>query len=108
LAPAQAYTWTTAILVYELDASHFKGASNYFEGCSTRFAYSGLHLTNGYDANSGPICKVLLSPVEQSAGCPALCRGDHRWTMAKDGDSIKSVENRLTLGSFYFRYLSRN
>ena len=75
---AQAYAWTAAILVYELDASALKSASNYFDGCSTRFAYSGLHLTNGYDANSGPICKVLLSPVEQSAGCPALCRGDHR------------------------------
>jgi hypothetical protein len=105
---AQAYAWTAAILVYELDASAFKSASNYFEGRSTRFAYSGLDLTNGYDANSGPICKVLLSPVEQSAGCPALCRGDHRGTMAKECDSIKSVENRLTLRGIYFRYLSRN
>jgi hypothetical protein len=105
---AQPHAWTAAILVYELDASTFKGASNYFKGRSTRFAYSGLNLTNGYDANSGPICEVLLSPVEQSAGCPTLCRGDHRATMAKEGHFIKSVENRLTAGGISFRYLSWN
>jgi hypothetical protein len=105
---AQAYAWTAAIFVYELDASTFKRASDYFEGCSTRSAFSGLNLTNGYDANSGPICKILLSPVEQSAGCPTLCRGDHRARMAKGNYSIKSIENRLTLSIIYFRYLSRN
>jgi hypothetical protein len=93
---AQAYPRTAAILVYELDASAFKSASNHFESCSARFAYPCLDLTNGYDTHSGPICKILLSPVKQSAGCPALCRRDHRGTMAKEGDSIKSVENRLT------------
>jgi hypothetical protein len=72
LSLAQAYASTAAIFVYELDAGPFKSASNYFEGCSTRFAYSGLNLTNGYDAKSGPVCEVLLCPVEQSAGCPTL------------------------------------
>jgi hypothetical protein len=105
---AQAYAWTTAILVYELDASSFKSASNYIEGCSTRFAYSSLDLTNRYNANPRPTCKVLLSPVEQSPCCPALCRGDHRGTMAKGGDSIKSVENRLTIWVISFRYFDRN
>jgi len=72
LSLAQAHPWAAAILVYKLDASAFKSAFNYFKGCPTRFAYAGLHLTNGYDANSGLVCKVLLSPVEQSAGCSAL------------------------------------
>jgi hypothetical protein len=91
---AQAYAWTAAILVYEPDASALKSASNYFDGCSTRFAYSGLHLTNGYDANSGPICKVLLSPVEQSAGCPALCRGDHaeRWQKMSIPSNLSKID----------------
>ena len=91
---AQAYAWTAAILVYELDASALKSASNYFNGCSTRFAYSGLHLTNGYDANFGPICKVLLSPVEQSAGCPALCRGDHaeRWQKMSIPSNLSKID----------------
>jgi hypothetical protein len=106
LPPVQAYTRTTAILVYELDASAFKSASNYLEGCSTRRTHAGLDLTNGYNPNPGPICKVLLSPVEQSACCPALCRIDHRGTMAKESDSLKSVENRLTGRHIYFRYFS--
>src|SRR5262245_40592850 len=76
----QAPPGPTAVLIDEFDASALKSASNYFEGCSTRFAYSGLDMANGYDANTGTICKILLSPVEQAAGCPALCRGDHRGT----------------------------
>ena len=105
---AQAYTRTTAILVYELDASALKSASNYFEGRFTRFTCSGFNLTNGYDADPGPTCKILLGPVEQSACCPALCRSDHRGTMAKESDSLKSVENRLTSCHIYLRYLNPN
>jgi hypothetical protein len=93
---SQAHPRATAIVIDELDTCNFQGASDHFESCSTGLGYSRLHLTNSDNPNARAICKILLSPIEQSAGRPALRRGDHPGTMAKAADSIKSVEKRLT------------
>jgi len=103
----QAYPWATAILVDKLDAGGLERSLDYFKSCSAGFGQSGLDLTNSHDANTGSICQLLLCPVEQSAGCPALCRGDHCRNLAKEADSIKSVENRLTALYIYFRLFHR-
>ena len=68
----------STIPVDEFDTSGLKGTSDYFESCSTGVTYSRLKMTDSHNANSGAICEVLLCPIEKSAGCPALCRGDHR------------------------------
>jgi hypothetical protein len=73
----QAYAWPSAIPIDEFDARGLHGAFNYLEGCSTRSAQSCLDLTNGHDSDSGPVCELLLGPIEESASCPALRRSDH-------------------------------
>jgi hypothetical protein len=72
LRPPEPHARASAILVDEFDTSGLKGKSYYFESCSTRVAHSGFDLTDSHNANSGPIGKVLLRPIEESAGCPAL------------------------------------
>jgi hypothetical protein len=72
LAPSQPHARASAVFLNEIDASGFQGVPNYFQSCSTRFIQSALELTNGHDANSGSICKLLLCPLEESAGRPAL------------------------------------
>ena len=62
----------SAVLLNEFDASGFQSAPNYFQSCSTRFIQSALEVTNGHDADSSSIGKLLLCPVEESARCPAL------------------------------------
>src|SRR6266516_2542003 len=62
----------SAVFLNEFDAGGFQSAPNYLQSCSTRFIQSALELTDGHDANSSSICKLLLCPVEESAGCPAL------------------------------------
>jgi hypothetical protein len=54
------------------------------------------------------IGKKLLAPIKESARRPALSRSDHNTKMAKTGDAINSVENRLTFDDICFRYLYLN
>jgi hypothetical protein len=103
----QTHSRASAIPIDEFDAGSLKRAPNHFESCSTGLGYSSLNLTNRHNPNCGAIREVLLSPVEQPPGCPALCRGDHYPTMATAADSIKSVEKRLTQATAYFRLLYR-
>jgi hypothetical protein len=69
---SESHARTSAIFPNEFDASGFQSPPNYFQSCSTRCIQFALELTNGHDANSGSICKFLLCPVEETAGCPAL------------------------------------
>jgi hypothetical protein len=72
LTLSEPHARASAVFLNEFDASGFQSAPNYFQRCSTRFIQSALELTNGHDADSGSICKLLLCPVKESAGCPAL------------------------------------
>ena len=72
LTLSEPHARASAVFPNEFDASGFQSAPNYFQSCSTRCIQSALELTNGHDANSGSICKFLLCPVEEAAGCPAL------------------------------------
>jgi len=72
LTLSEPHARASAVFLNEFDASGLQGAPNYFQSCPTRFIQSALELTNGHDANSGSIRKLLLCPVEQSAGCSAL------------------------------------
>jgi hypothetical protein len=72
LTLSEPHARASTVLLNEFDPSGFQSAPNYFQSCSTRFIQSALELTNGHDANSGSIGKLLLCPVQESAGCPAL------------------------------------
>jgi hypothetical protein len=65
-------------------------------------------LTYGHNANTSVVGKKLLAPIKKSTRRPALSRRDHHTKMAKTGDAINSVENRLTFDDICFRYLYLN
>ena len=69
---------TTTILIDELDASLLKGTPNNFERCPTRLTRAGFQLMHSYDSNACFVGEILLAPCQQSAGCSALCWGDHQ------------------------------
>ena len=68
----ESHAGASAVFLNEFDASGFQSSPNHFQSCSARFIQFALELTDGHDANPGSICKLLLCPVEESAGCPAL------------------------------------
>jgi hypothetical protein len=63
LALSEPHAGASAVLLYEFDASGFQSAAHYFQSCSTGFMQSALELSNGHDANSSSIGKLLLCPV---------------------------------------------
>jgi len=69
---SEPYARASTVFLNEFDTGGFHSAPNYVQSCSAGFIQYPLELSNGHDANSGTICKLLLCPVEQSTGRPAL------------------------------------
>ena len=91
----ESHAGASAVFLNEFDASGFQSSPNHFQSCSARFIQLALELTDGHDANPGSAalhCEEVIIAT----------------TMAKEVDSIKFIENRLTFKSIYFRYLHRN
>jgi hypothetical protein len=95
-ALSKAHPGTAAVLVDEFDAGSFESLPQNNQGCTSRFGYTGLYLSNRHDTDPGLTGEILLAPIEEAARCPALRRCDHRANMTNWCDSINSVEKGLT------------
>ena len=74
---AQAYTWTAAVFVDELDAGGFKCTPYNFEGGSARLANASFELVHRYDAHARLFSQLLLTPGQEATRSPALFCGNH-------------------------------
>jgi hypothetical protein len=70
----QANACSSAIFVNKFDAGAFECPLNHVQCRAARLVPTRLQLPNSYDANTGGIGEILLSPGEQAARCPALRR----------------------------------
>jgi hypothetical protein len=99
---------SASIFFDELDTRGFKGPLYNVKSGSTWFVCVRLKLAHCYDADSGFVCEVLLTPVEKPTRSPTLFRCDHSSRMRGMADSINSIENRLTSSHIYYNHLYCN
>jgi hypothetical protein len=74
-------TRAATILVDEFDAGLFESLPDDGQRRAARFGSTRLYLSNGYNADAGMICEILLTPIKEASRCPALLGGDHLHTM---------------------------
>src|SRR5262249_52932057 len=70
--------YSTPVFVDEFHARRFKGMSHDLRGGAAGLDPPRLQLADGHDADLRCVGKLLLIPVQQSSGSPALFGGDHR------------------------------
>jgi hypothetical protein len=73
----QAEACSTIAGIKEFDAGSFESLFHDLKGGAPGLVHTSLELSHSNDPDSRPFCQVLLTPVEESAGCPALCGSDH-------------------------------
>jgi hypothetical protein len=73
----QAEARSTIAGIKEFNAGSFESSFHDLKGGAPRLVHTSLELSDSNDPDSRSICQVLLTPVEEPAGCPALCGIDH-------------------------------
>jgi hypothetical protein len=61
---------------------------------------AGLQLPDCDHTDASLLGERLLTPIQEPARRSALCRANHEGDLIETVDSIKSVENRLTIYRF--------
>lgn len=74
---SQADPRTPTILFNEDDASLFESSPNNVKSGAPRLARTCLQLMNRHNTDPRVVCEVLLAPIKESPGCPALDWSDH-------------------------------
>jgi hypothetical protein len=68
---------TAAISIDEVDTCVLESAPNDLQSRASRARQSCFQLMHCQLAYTSFRCKVLLVPSQETARCPALCRGNH-------------------------------
>jgi hypothetical protein len=68
----QPHPRASTVLIYKLDAGHFKRTTDRLERRATWFACTCFELMHGHYPYLSELCEVLLAPFQETASCPAL------------------------------------
>jgi hypothetical protein len=94
---AQSDTGAAPIGIDEVDPRGLKRNSSDLKSGPTGFMAPGLELADRHHPNRCSVRKVLLAPIKEAAGRPALFwRDHHQEAVPQMIDSINCIEFRLT------------
>ncbi len=99
LALAQPRSGAATVLVDELDAAGFECPPDHVECCAAGLTYSCFELVHSHYSDARFPRESLLAPTKEASRSPALCRCNHRRTVAESWESYKSIEFLLTVNT---------